>query len=238
MARRKHLILVAAGSGVRMGGDLPKQFLEFDGKCVLHHTLERFLDAVPDIGISLVLHPDWFGWWKDYCVGHNIFHPQRLIAGGITRFHSVRNAVGTLPDGAAVAVHDGVRPFVSVELIQTMFELAESCPAVIPVLPCTDTIKVLDSRKNEDGSHSYRTVPDAVVDRSRLFGAQTPQIFHSEVLREAYLQPFDTAFTDDASVVLKKGNAPLSYIEGERLNIKLTTPQDLTLAKAISSVIR
>lgn len=236
MERKKHLVLVAAGSGERMGSRLPKQFLEFDGKCILHHTLERFMAAEPELEVTVVLNRDFFDYWKNYCREHNIICRQHLVAGGITRYHSVRNALDRIPDGAVVAVHDGVRPFVSEELIRRMFDLSCDCPALIPVMPCTDTIKVLDC-KTVDGKKVYGTVPGEVVDRSRLFGAQTPQIFHSEVLKKAYLQPYDTAFTDDASVV-QKDNARLSYIEGERLNIKITTPQDLILARAIDSILR
>lgn len=236
MERKKHLVLVAAGSGERMGAKLPKQFLEFEGKCILHHTLDCFLEAVPEIEVTIVLNRDYFGYWKDYCRSHNIICRQHLVAGGITRYHSVKNALAGIPDGAAVAIHDGVRPFVSAELIRRMFGISEDCQALIPVLPCTDTIKVLDC-KTIDGEKSFMTVPGVTVDRSRLFGAQTPQVFHSEVLKKAYLQPYDTAFTDDASVV-QKDNARLSYIEGERLNIKITTPQDLILARAIDSILR
>lgn len=238
MERKKHLVLVAAGSGERMGGNVPKQFLEFDGKCILHHTLDRFIEAVPDVEVTVVLSRDRFDLWRDYCRSHNVIRRQHLVPGGITRFHSVRNALEKIPDGAVVAVHDGVRPFVSVELIRRMYDMASEldCPALVPVTACTDTIKVLDAKRGLDGTFSYETVPGEFVDRNRLFGAQTPQVFHSEVLRAAYEQPYDIAFTDDASVV-QKNNARLSYIEGERLNIKITTPQDLVLARAIESLL-
>jgi 2-C-methyl-D-erythritol 4-phosphate cytidylyltransferase len=142
----------------------------------------------------------------------------------------VKNALSKIPDGAVVAVHDGVRPLVSVEFIKEMFMKAENLPALIPVLPCVDTMKVL---LNKDGE--LVTAEGQTVDRSVLYGAQTPQMFHSEILKSAYQQAFDTAFTDDASVVLKNGKN-LSYLIGERFNIKLTTQDDLVLAKAILSL--
>ena len=169
-------------------------------------------------------------YWRNYCLQHNFTCPQVLVKGGITRFHSVRNALAKVPEGAVVAVHDGVRPLVSEGLVASMFESAESLPALIPVIPCVDTMKVLESK---DGQ--LVTIPGASVDRSVLFGAQTPQIFHSEIIKEAYSQAYDTAFTDDASVVEKYGKN-LSYVMGERFNIKITTQDDLLLARAILSL--
>ena len=153
-----------------------------------------------------------------------------IVPGGITRFHSVRNALEKIPDGALVAVHDGVRPLVTADLVKSMFGMAEKVPALIPVLPCIDTMKVLRKDGNE-----LRTVEGAIADRSVLYAAQTPQIFHSEVLKSAYSLPYDTSFTDDASVV-QKYNVSLSYTMGERLNIKITTPEDILLAGAVMSL--
>ena len=221
---------MAAGSGSRMGAELPKQFLELDGKAILHKTIEVFLQAVPGIKVITVLPADHVGYWKEYCLGRNFVYPQVLVKGGITRFHSVQNALARIPDGALVAVHDGVRPLLSVEFIRECFERAEAVPALIPVLPCVDTMKVLYHKGNE-----LVTAEGQTVDRSVLYGAQTPQIFHSEVIKKAYTQAFDTAFTDDASVVLKDGKN-LSYLIGERFNIKLTTQDDLVLANAILSL--
>ena len=230
MGRKKYLIVMAAGSGTRMGGEKPKQFIELDGKAVLQMTIEKFLKACPDIKVVTVLPDAHIEYWRNYCLERNFSCPQTLVKGGITRFHSVQNALARIPEGALVAVHDGVRPLVSVEFIQEMFEKAENVPALIPVLPCVDTMKVL---YNKDGE--LVTAEGQTVDRSVLYGAQTPQIFYSEVIKDAYQQAFDTAFTDDASVVLKNGKN-LSYLIGERFNIKLTTQDDLVLAKAILSL--
>ena len=228
MERKKYLVVTAGGSGSRMGADVPKQFLPLQGKAILQRTMERFLEACPGIRILTVLPKDHFGTWKAYCAAHNFNVPQTLVAGGITRFHSVRNALAKIPDGALVAVHDGVRPFVSKELIERMFSRMEVCRALIPVLPVTDTLKVLD-RDRETGL--LRSAGER-LDRSRVFGAQTPQIFRSEDLKAAYAEAYDPLFTDDASVA-ENIKIPLSFIEGERFNIKITTPEDLVLAEAI-----
>lgn len=225
---------MAAGSGTRMGAQMPKQFIELDGKAILQRTIEVFLDACPDIAIVTVLPEDFIGYWKQYCYERNFIYPQTLVKGGFTRFHSVKNALEKIPEGALVAVHDGVRPLVSKSLIQNMFAKAETEPALIPVTPCVDTIKVLKTSKTSDGEVHLSTLPGMSVDRSLIYGAQTPQIFHSEVLKAAYGQPYDTLFTDDASVVEKDGKN-LSYVMGERFNIKITTQDDLVIAKAVYS---
>ena len=230
MERKKYVIIMAAGSGTRMGAGRPKQFLELGGKAILQKTMEVFLNACPGISVITVLPQGFIGYWREYCLENNFVCPQILVPGGITRFHSVRNALDRVPEGALVAVHDGVRPLLSEGLVRDMFEKAEGVPALIPVTPCVDTMKVLE---NKDGE--LVAVPGAKADRSVLYGAQTPQIFHSEILKEAYAMPYDTSFTDDASVVEKYGKS-LSYVVGERLNIKITTQDDLLLARAILSV--
>ena len=230
MERRRYVIVMAAGSGTRMGGSLPKQFLEIGGKAILQKTIEVFLEACPGISVVTVLNSDYIQYWRDYCLKHNFTCPQTIVAGGFTRFHSVRNALEKIPEGAVVAVHDGVRPLVTPSLVREMFENVAEIPALIPVVPCVDTLKVLQ----KDGDE-FRTVEGAVADRSVLYAAQTPQIFHSELLKSAYSMAYDTMFTDDASVVQKYGKS-LSYTMGERLNIKITTQEDLLLARAVMSL--
>lgn len=210
-----------------MGAGIPKQFLELDGKPILRLTIERFVEAIPDINVITVLPQSHMEWWRMYCARVGFNCPQKLVEGGFTRFHSVKNALAHIPDGALVAVHDAVRPLVSAAKIKELFAAAESSPAVIPVIPCTDTLKVLEER--EDGALQ---VAAKNIDRSIVWGAQTPQVFHSEVLRRAYDSGFDTMFTDDASVVSKAG-VPVLCMVGEKTNIKITTPEDLTLAAAI-----
>lgn len=226
---------MAAGSGTRMGSQVPKQFLELDGKAVLRKTIEVFLEACPDISVITVLPKQYLDYWRDYCYKNNFICPQILVAGGITRFHSVKNALQRVPEGALVAVHDGVRPLVSVAMVKDMFEKAEKTQSLIPVIPCVDTMKVLQKKVWEDGSETLSAVPGQSVDRSVLYGAQTPQIFYSELLKAAYCQAFDTSFTDDASVVERYGKS-LSYTLGERLNIKITTAEDMILAEAVLKI--
>ena len=230
MGRKKYVIVMAAGSGTRMGADVPKQFIELNGKAILRMTIETFRQACPDVSVITVLPEAHMAYWKDYCLKNSFTCPQVLVKGGITRFHSVRNALEKVPEGAIVAIHDGVRPLISQELVSSMFEKAEETPALIPVTPCVDTMKVLEKQ-----GYELVSIPGVKVDRSVLFGVQTPQIFHSEIIKEAYSQAYDTAFTDDASVLEKYGKNP-SYVAGERFNIKITTQDDLLLARAILSL--
>ena len=228
MERKKFLIVTAGGMGIRMGGSVPKQFIQLEGKPILRLTIERFLEAVPDVQVITVLPEAHISTWRQYCIKEDFTCPQRLVKGGFTRFHSVKNALAFVPDGALVAVQDGVRPLLSIGKIRELFTLAQNVPALIPVMPVTDTLKVLDRKKDGTLAASGES-----IDRSRIFGAQTPQLFYSELLKQAYGQGFDTLFTDDASVA-ERYEIPLTFVEGERLNIKITTPEDLVLARAIS----
>ncbi|MBR6882633.1 MAG: 2-C-methyl-D-erythritol 4-phosphate cytidylyltransferase [Bacteroidales bacterium] len=233
MERKKYLVVTAGGSGLRMGAALPKQFLSLDGRAVLQRTIERFVEACPDIQVITVLPEGHVAWWRHYCQEKGFNCPQRLVKGGITRFHSVRNALAHVPDGAVVAVHDGVRPLLSLSLIREMLlQVDRGVRALIPVVPTVDTLTVLD--KAPDGMLQDT---GELVDRSRVYGVQTPQVFRSEDLKAAYAQGYDTLFTDDASVARRYG-IPLSYIAGERTNIKLTTREDLLLAEAILQLSR
>ncbi len=226
MERKKYVIFTAGGSGTRMKSLEPKQFMLLDGLPVLHRSILAFVESCPDVKVVTVLPKEHISLWEDLCIRYPLDIPQRIVAGGITRFHSVKNALEKVPDGVVVAVHDGVRPLVSGGLIKEMFSRMQNLRALIPVIPVTDTLKSLV--RNAEG-HIVPT-GEADPDRSRVYGAQTPQMFLSEELRAAYELPYDTSYTDDASVAAKYG-IPLSYIEGERNNIKLTTPEDLDLAR-------
>lgn len=223
---------MAAGHGSRMGTELPKQFLNLGGRAVLHTTIRKFVEAVPGISVVTVLPQggEYSEWWKKYCFENNFNCPQMIVNGGITRFHSVKAALAKIPDGAVVAIQDGVRPLLSVEFIKSMFSRieAEDCRALVPVLPVVDTLKRLV--KDSEGQLVQAAGPEP--DRSVLFGAQTPQIFRSEDIKAAYGQAYDVLFTDDASVAARYG-IPLTFCEGERLNFKLTTPEDMLLAEAV-----
>ena len=231
----KILIVMAAGSGSRMGSSVPKQFLDLGGKPVLRRTIEAFVSAVPGIKVVTVLPKEHVSYWREYCLSYDFTCPQLLVTGGITRFHSVRNALERVPDDAVVAIHDGVRPLVSPAMIGNMFSVMASgkVRSLIPVLPSVDTLKLADRVKDASGEEML--VPaKGEIDRSRVFCAQTPQMFLGRDIKDAYSQAFDTSFTDDASVAAKKG-IPLSFCEGERYNFKITTPEDLALARMIIS---
>lgn len=234
----KILIVMAAGSGSRMRSATPKQFLDLGGKPILRRTIESFISAEPDIRVITVLPKDHISFWKEYCLSADFNYPQLLVQGGFTRFHSVRNALERVPEGAVVAIHDGVRPLVSPGLIKEMFSLMSTrkCRALIPVLPSIDTLRILDRRVDDSGVETL-AVSEEELDRSRVYRVQTPQMFVSEDIKAAYSQAFDTSFTDDASVASKKG-VPLSFCEGERYNFKLTSPEDLEMARMIISSSR
>ena len=218
--RKIYGIFVAGGSGTRMGGSVPKQFLEIDSKPVLQHTIEKFLRAIPGISVITVLPAQHFPTWKRLCDEHALDCPQILVEGGITRFHSVKNALAKVPDGAFVLIHDGVRPLLSEDMIRRMLaEMDNGARALVPALPVTDTLKSRD-----------QSLPDP--DRSALLAVQTPQIFLSEDIKRAYSKAYDTSFTDDASVA-KACGIPVTFFEGEKYNIKLTTPEDLEIAKLL-----
>lgn len=214
-----------------MKGSTPKQFLLVDEIPVLRMTIEKFIKACPDIRIVTVLPPAYMERWRNYCIGSSFHHPQVIVAGGITRFHSVRNALEKIPAGAVVAIHDGVRPLVSVELLSRMFLKMETARALIPVVPSVDTLRAL--RKDENGN--FESLEGVCADRSCIFAVQTPQMFRSEDIKKAYSRPYDTSFTDDASVADAAG-IPLSFIEGERYNIKITEPADLEVARRLTDL--
>lgn len=214
-------IFACGGHGTRMGGSLPKQFLRIGDRTILQISLENYLSACPDAKIVIALPPEYREFWLEECSKMEFTPPQSIVDGGITRFHSVRNALKKVPDGAVVAVHDAVRPFASRNLIETLLKEVENHTAVVPVIPVTDTVKVLDS--------NLKAIPGASADRTVLFRAQTPQVFRSDVLKAAYKQAYNTAFTDEASIVEAYGE-PVTYVPGEKYNIKITTPEDLLLS--------
>ena len=221
MGRKVYAVFVAGGNGSRMGVSTPKQFLEIGGVPILVRTIENFLDACPEAKVITVLPKDHITTWKEICTKKALNCPQTIVEGGMTRFHSVRNALAGVPDGAIVAVHDGVRPFAGKEMIRKMLQEMESCEALVPAVP------VVDSLKYRDGS-----LPEP--DRSGIVAVQTPQMFRSELLKDAYRQAYQECFTDDASVAAAKG-VRISFADGEKSNIKITTPEDLSLAKWLIS---
>lgn len=216
--RKKYAIIVAGGSGTRMGGDVPKQFLKIGGKPLLHYTIERFLSLSFPVGIIVVISPQWKDYWKKYCADTGLLERYAIPSGGITRFHSVANALQYLPDNSVVAVHDGVRPLVTAEFLERMFASGEELGNAVPAIAPVETVREVS------GPESY------VLRRDDIRLIQTPQVFRSEVLKAAYRLPYDPAFTDDASVAEAAGYR-INLVEGERYNIKITTPEDLALAR-------
>ena len=217
-----YVIIVAGGKGLRMGSDIPKQFLPIGGRPVLMRTLERFRAYSADLQIILVLPEAQQDYWRQLCEEYHFDVEYQLANGGQTRFHSVQNGLTLVPDDAegVVGVHDGVRPFPSIEVIKNCYETARTAKAVIPVIPVVETVRHLEKE-------SSVTVP-----RDEYKLVQTPQTFDIQLLKAANRQPYNDGFTDDASVVESYGHA-ITLVEGNRENIKITTPYDLKIAEVL-----
>lgn len=214
------MIIVAGGSGKRMQSALPKQFMMLGGLPVVAHTINTFSEALPGAEIVVVLPEEHIPLWRNLAARFDIA-VHRCIAGGKERFHSVKNGLDALSEEVEyVAVHDGVRALATKKMILRVQLAAEERGAAIPVT------EVVDSYRRVDGSESY------IVPRTELRIVQTPQTFSAELLRRAYDQPFSDKFTDDASVVEALG-AKITLVEGERRNIKLTTPEDMAIAERL-----
>ena len=220
-----YIIVVAGGKGLRMGSDTPKQFLPIGGKPVLMRTLERFREYSDDLQIILVLPEAQQEYWQELCKKYDCKVEYLLANGGHTRFHSVQNGLALVPDNAegVVGIHDGVRPFPSIGVIRNCYETARIAKAVIPVIPVVETVRHLN---NDDSM----TVP-----RNEYRLVQTPQTFDIQLLKAANHQPYNDGFTDDASVVESYGHK-ITLVEGNRENIKITTPYDITVAEAIINI--
>lgn len=216
------VIIVAGGKGLRMGGDIPKQFLPVGGKPILMRTIDRFLQYDEKMQVVLVLPESQQEYWRTLCDEYHFSQPYTLANGGETRFHSVKNGLAKVsPAATLIGVHDGVRPFVSLDTIRATYEAASLSEAVVPVIDVVETVRHLV------GGQESETVP-----RSDYKLVQTPQVFSATLLRQAYAQPYTDFFTDDASVVERFGH-PVTLVPGNRENIKITTPFDLTIAEAI-----
>ncbi|WP_321479143.1 2-C-methyl-D-erythritol 4-phosphate cytidylyltransferase [uncultured Bacteroides sp.] len=216
----KYVIIVAGGKGLRMGMDVPKQFLPLEGKLVLMHTIEAFYKYDVNLNIIVVLPLEQQEYWKEKCSEFNFFIKHQVVDGGEARFYSVKNALCLIPENAYVAVHDGVRPFVSQEVIARCYQEVVAQKAVIPVVDVVDTMRYVNGDVNK------------TVDRNAYKMVQTPQVFESNILLKAYKQDYVVSFTDDASVVESLG-IPVFLTEGNRENIKITTPFDLKIAASL-----
>ncbi|MGN6566679.1 MAG: 2-C-methyl-D-erythritol 4-phosphate cytidylyltransferase [Flavipsychrobacter sp.] len=216
----KYAVLVAGGKGLRMGTALPKQFLPLQGKPVLYHTIHAFKTAFPDIHLILVLPQDQISYTQMVLQAF----PERLditvVGGGETRFHSVQNGLKAVGENSIVFVHDGVRPLVSVDLIQRCYYQAIEKGSAIPAVQVTDSMRIVE----DDDSRP--------VDREYMRIIQTPQTFRSNIIVPAFQQTYQSSFTDEATVVESFGTN-IYLIEGERSNIKVTTPEDMIIAEAL-----
>lgn len=219
-----YAVIVAGGKGLRMGASIPKQFLPVNGLPVLMLTIKRFREYDGSLKIILVLPKEQHEYWNELCKNYHFTDAYAVVEGGETRFHSVRNGLAAIPDDTAgvVGIHDGVRPFPSVEVIRACYETARTAKAVIPVVPVVETVRhIVAGGKTE------------TVDRADYRLVQTPQTFDIQLLKQAYAQPYRDCFTDDASVVESAGHE-VTLIEGNRENIKITTPFDLRIARILA----
>ena len=217
---KRAVIIVAGGKGVRMGGELPKQFIPLQGKPVLMHTLEVFYRWDASVRLVLVIPEEQQSYWAMLCRELNCVVPHTIVTGGETRFHSVQNGLREVVDCDLIGVHDGVRPFVAPEVIETCFRVAEEKGAVMAVTPSIDSLREKVGEQNR------------AVDRRNFYIVQTPQVFYRDWLLEAYQQPYQPYFFDDATAVESSGKT-IHLIEGNLENIKITTPLDLFLAEKI-----
>jgi 2-C-methyl-D-erythritol 4-phosphate cytidylyltransferase len=219
-----YVVIVAGGSGKRMGTETPKQFLELAGRPVLMHTIERFKAFSETIEIITVLPENQIRHWIELQKKHSFSVSHTLVKGGSHRFYSVRNGLKFVNVPGLVAIHDGVRPFVSLDTIRRCFETAEKLGNAIPSISPTESLRLI----NEEGS-----VP---VNREHVKQIQTPQVFNAALIKKAYLQPYSSEFTDDATVLEKTGEK-INLIEGNRENIKITNPEDLIISMALLPVV-
>ena len=214
---QKVALIVAGGKGERMNADIPKQFLLLNGTPILNHTLKQFSHFEE---IVLVLPPSQFDYWQELCSVYNFTQKHILVAGGITRFHSVKNGLDRIADNSLIAIHDGVRPLISTKLIDSLITETKNGIGVIPIVPVKDSIRKVDG---ENFVH---------IDRSNLYKVQTPQCFLSADIKKAYNQKFSVTFTDDASVFEANGGK-INPLLGEEKNLKITTEEDLKIASIL-----
>lgn len=214
----KYAVIVAGGKGLRMGNAVAKQFLPLAGKPVLYHTIKTFIDAYADIKLVLVLPEEQLSYAQMVLQAFPDRVDMTIITGGETRFHSVQNGLKEVNDNAIVFVHDGVRPLVSAQLIRACYEQAVEKGSAIPAIPVADSMRMVEG----DNSNP--------VNREHMRSIQTPQTFRADILLPAFQQEYTEAFTDEATVVEAYG-AHVYLIEGEKRNIKLTTPEDMMIAE-------
>ncbi len=217
------VIIVAGGSGKRMNSDIPKQFLLLNDDPVLIRTIRAFYQYNPDVEIIVALPSEQKKYWQTLCKKHKFNISHIIVNSGSTRHHTVKNAMANVQPGSLVAIHDGVRPLVSKALIQTCFDTATILGNAIPVLDLSDSIREVDGEKN------------IRADRSRFKLVQTPQVFKSEMLIDAFMQNYNPIFTDEATLVESAGYN-IHLVKGQPENIKITTPLDLCIAASVLEI--
>ncbi|MCQ2200919.1 MAG: 2-C-methyl-D-erythritol 4-phosphate cytidylyltransferase [Bacteroidales bacterium] len=221
-----YAVIVAGGSGKRMGSEIPKQFLLLQGRPVLMHTIERFAQYKADINIIVVLPAHQIERWEALCKEYSFSIPHQVVHGGATRFDSVKNGLKKVEDDGVVAIHDGVRPLVSRQTINRTFIEAAAYGSAIPVTDSTQSVRIID-----DGGISH------AINRSSVVLVQTPQVFKTTLILSAYEQEYNDLFTDDASVVEAAG-AHVHLTHGNIENVKITTKDDMLYAEAVMPLIK
>lgn len=219
-----YAVIVAGGSGKRIQSGIPKQYLELAGKPVLMHTLERFKAFDNTIEIITVLPENQLRFWGELQKKYSFDVPHTLVKGGKARFFSVRNGLKFVDSPGLVAIHDGVRPFVSVDTIKRCFETAEKLGNAIPVISPSDTLRMISGEENKP------------INRLQVKQVQTPQVFNTDLIKNAYLQEYMPEFTDDATVLERTG-VRINLVDGNRENIKITNPEDLVISTALLPVV-
>jgi 2-C-methyl-D-erythritol 4-phosphate cytidylyltransferase len=217
---RKYALILAGGSGLRMGYPLPKQFIELAGRPILIHTLENFFSFDTKIDIVLVIPSEHADLWQQLCIKHNCKIPHRIAIGGRERFHSVQNGLELITTDGIVFIHDAVRPLVSHQTLGRCFETSRLAGNALPVISVSESVRFVENETSQP------------IDRSKVMLVQTPQTFRVTLIKEAYRQPFDSKFTDDASVLENMGHI-IQLTQGNRENIKITWPSDLIWAESI-----
>ncbi len=217
---KKTAIIVAGGTGQRMGTALPKQFLAIEGKSILLHTIGQFVTAYTDINFIIVLPADYIQDGKALITSSGLSQSFQFVAGGDTRFQSVKNGLAQADPASVVFVHDAVRCLLTPDLIQRCYQQAVEKGSAIPAVSSTDTIRILEGNQHH------------VVDRANVMMIQTPQTFNAALLKKAFEQAYQPSFTDEANVLVASGKE-VYLIEGEYENIKITRPLDLAIAEYI-----
>ncbi len=217
---KKAVIITAGGKGSRMNSDTPKQFLTVKGIPILIHSVLPFIEYDKDILLVIVLPENLIDKWEELCVKHRFEYPHKVVAGGPTRFHSVKNGLKYIPDNHIVAIHDGARPLVNNKTISKVFEFAERFGNAIPYTDVNESVRIVEGAISKP------------IDRKKIKLIQTPQAFLSDIIKDAYNQNYNERFTDDASVLESKKKDRTFLVEGNHENIKITKQSDLLIAKA------